>query len=147
MTNYWLRDKLYRDTAPVHFSTFIYRDYFPAIYQVPTATLIALTPISAMTAKTRAIPSLHQDYFAAKVTGPCPVLASGNTTFLYCRAVSVNGKCFNTIDNFLNTLYKPLLLIWHICFCATCHSSHMQKQKSQMPSLLFRNNVQHCKKI
>jgi len=32
-----------------------------------------------MTAKTRAIPSLHRDNFLAKVPGPCQVLASDNT--------------------------------------------------------------------
>ena len=32
--------------------------------------------------------SLHRDSFAAKVPGLCPVLASGNTNALYCRAVS-----------------------------------------------------------
>jgi hypothetical protein len=31
---------------------------------------------------------LHRDSFQAKVPGPCPVLSSGNTTSLYCRAVS-----------------------------------------------------------
>ncbi len=48
-----------------------------------------------MTAKTRAILSLpagrqglHRDSFLAKVPGPCSVLASGNTTSPYCRAVS-----------------------------------------------------------
>jgi hypothetical protein len=35
-----------------------------------------------------AIPSLHRDSLPAKVPGPCPVLSSGNTTSLYCRAVS-----------------------------------------------------------
>jgi hypothetical protein len=40
-----------------------------------------------MTAKTRAIPSLHRDSFLAKVPGPCPDAASGNTTSPYCRAV------------------------------------------------------------
>jgi len=40
-----------------------------------------------MTAKTRAIPSLHRDSFPAKVPRPCPVLTSGNTTSPYCRAV------------------------------------------------------------
>jgi hypothetical protein len=39
------------------------------------------------TAKTRAIPSLHRDNFSAKEPGLCPVLASGNTTSLYRRAV------------------------------------------------------------
>jgi len=32
-----------------------------------------------MTAKTLAIPSLHRDSFAAKVPGPYPVFASGNS--------------------------------------------------------------------
>ena len=35
-----------------------------------------------------AIPSLHRDNFLAKEPGLCPVLASGNTTSPYCRAVS-----------------------------------------------------------
>jgi hypothetical protein len=38
MTNFWLRDKLHRDTAPVPFLSFVYRDYFPAVYQTCTAT-------------------------------------------------------------------------------------------------------------
>jgi hypothetical protein len=46
-----------------------------------------------MTAKTRAIPSLHRDSYVAKVPGPCPVLASGNAYLLYCRAVSKNTTC------------------------------------------------------
>jgi hypothetical protein len=46
-----------------------------------------LNKICTMTAKTRAIPSLHRDSFLAKVPGPCPVLSSGNTTSPYCRAV------------------------------------------------------------
>ncbi|MFZ0472128.1 MAG: hypothetical protein WAL94_05905 [Bacteroidales bacterium] len=45
-----------------------------------------------MTAKTRAIPSLHRDNFLAKVPGLCPVLSSGNTTSPYCRAVVLNAK-------------------------------------------------------
>jgi hypothetical protein len=51
-----------------------------------------LNKIYTRTAKTRAIPSLHRDSFLAKVPGPCPVLASGNTTSLYCRAVSNKQK-------------------------------------------------------
>ena len=38
-----------------------------------------------------AIPSLHHDSFLAKVPGPCPDAASGNTTSPYCRAVSGNA--------------------------------------------------------
>jgi hypothetical protein len=63
------------------------RDRFPATYQNCTATRVMLNKICAMTAKTRAIPSLHRDNFSAKVPGHCPVLSSGNTTSLYCRAV------------------------------------------------------------
>jgi hypothetical protein len=43
-----------------------------------------------MDGKKCAIPSLHRDNFLAKVSGPCPVLASGNTTSPYCRAVGNN---------------------------------------------------------
>jgi hypothetical protein len=41
-TNFWLRPTLNRDTAPVPFHSFIYRDYFPAVYQTCTATPPAL---------------------------------------------------------------------------------------------------------
>jgi hypothetical protein len=30
LTIFWLRDKLHYDTAPIPFSNFIHRDYFPA---------------------------------------------------------------------------------------------------------------------
>ena len=46
-----------------------------------------LNQLCTWTAKTRAIPSLHRDSFLAKVPGLYPVLASGNATSLYCRAV------------------------------------------------------------
>ena len=73
--------------SSAHLSTFCNRDNFPATYQNCTATLVMLNKICTRTAKTRAIPSLHRDSFLAKVPGPCPVPASGNTTSLYCRAV------------------------------------------------------------
>jgi hypothetical protein len=47
-----------------------------------------------MTAKTRAIPSLHRDSFLAPLargTRTLPGAASGNTTSPYCRAVM--GNC------------------------------------------------------
>jgi hypothetical protein len=49
----------------------------------------ARNKICTMTAKTRAIPSLHRDSFLAKVPGLCPVLASGNGYSLNRRAVSI----------------------------------------------------------
>ena len=57
-----------------------------------TATLVMLNKICTWTAKTRAIPSLHRDSFLPKVPGLCPVLASGNATSRYCRAVSVHAQ-------------------------------------------------------
>jgi hypothetical protein len=60
------------------------------------------------------MPSLHRDSFAAKVPGPCPVLASGNTPLLqtgfslklptgqflpYCRAVRFNFRLTGTNSN------------------------------------------------
>ena len=79
-----------RHCTSAHLPTFYYRDKFPAIYQLCTATLVMLNIICTQTAKTRAIPSLHRDNFLAKVPGPCPVLASGNATSLYCRAVRLS---------------------------------------------------------
>jgi hypothetical protein len=94
MTNFWLRDSLYPrfSGASAHLQTFCYRDNLSATYQLCTATLVMLNTICTRTAKTRAIPSLHRDSFLAKVPGFCPVLASGNTTSLYCRAVIVHSK-------------------------------------------------------
>ena len=80
-----------RHCTSAHLSTFRYRDSLPAIYQTCTATRVMLNKICAWTAKTRVIPSLHRDNFLAKVPGFWPVLASGNTTSLYCRAVSKNA--------------------------------------------------------
>jgi hypothetical protein len=77
-----------RHCASAHLSIFYYRDNFSATYQTSTATRIMINKICTMTAKTRAIPSLHRDSLPAKVPGPCPDASSGNTTSLYCRAVS-----------------------------------------------------------
>jgi hypothetical protein len=78
-----------RHCASVHLQTFCYRDNLSATYQLCTATPVMLTNFCTMTAKTRAIPSLHRDRFVTKVPGPCPVLSSGNAYLLYCRAVSL----------------------------------------------------------
>jgi hypothetical protein len=89
MTDFWLRDNLYRDTAPVPATNFVPGDKFAApINIVPRHSYSSqnLYPDG----KKCAIPSLHRDNFSAKEPGPCPVLASGNTTSLYCRAVSTN---------------------------------------------------------
>jgi hypothetical protein len=50
----------------------------PALRSAQGARICTQLKFCTVTAKTRAIPSLHRDSFAAKVPGPCPVLASGN---------------------------------------------------------------------
>ena len=47
-----------------------------------------------------AIPSLHRDTFLAKVHD-LPVLSSGNTTYLYCRAVRCKASAIQTAS-FIN---------------------------------------------
>jgi hypothetical protein len=59
-----------------------------------------------MNAKTRAITSLHRDYFLAKVPGFCPDAASVNTYLLYCRplgAMALSGVFYH--DSY-NTFYR-----------------------------------------
>jgi len=72
MTNFWLRDSLYRDTAPVS----IYKPSATEttsrlLINLCTATLVMLKNFCAMTCKNHAIPSLHRDSFVAEVPGPC----------------------------------------------------------------------------
>lgn len=60
-----------RHCASAHLQVSCNRDKFPATYQSCTATLVMLNkictiPDSYREAKTRAIPSLHRDYFSAK---------------------------------------------------------------------------------
>jgi hypothetical protein len=69
MTNFWLRDKLHRDTTPVPFLSFVYRDYFPAVYKNCTATAPACNKICTMTAKSTPYLSCHRDNSLAKVPG------------------------------------------------------------------------------
>jgi hypothetical protein len=70
MTIFCLRDNLHRDTAPVPFPNFIYRDYFPAVYKAYTATAPAPDKIHTWTAKSTPYLSCHRDNFTAKVPGP-----------------------------------------------------------------------------
>jgi hypothetical protein len=51
MTIFCLRDNLYRDAAPVTFTSFIYREKYPAIYQTCTATAPAPNKPRTRTAK------------------------------------------------------------------------------------------------
>jgi len=100
------RQLLSRHCASAHLPTFCHRDNLSATYQTCTATLVMLIKICTWTAKTRAIPSLHRDYFPAKEPGHCPVLSSGNTTSLYCRAVMLKQRreLFNISENILASL-------------------------------------------
>jgi len=62
LTNFWHRDSLCRDTAPVLFIKQQYRDRFPSTYKVCTATHVMLNKICTMTAKSAPYP-------------PCTVIA------------------------------------------------------------------------
>jgi hypothetical protein len=97
-----------RHCAGAHLPTFCNRDNLPVTYQTCTTTRVMLNQLCTMTAKTRAIPSLHRDNFPAKEPGRCPVLSSGNTTSLYCRAVSGKQK---------RTEIEPDYHFWHQ-FCS-----------------------------
>jgi hypothetical protein len=54
----------------VPFLSFVYRDYFPAVYQTCTATAPAPNKICTWTAKSKPDLSCHRDNFLAKVPGP-----------------------------------------------------------------------------
>ena len=74
MINLSLQSNLHRDTAPVPFLGFIYRDYFPAAYQTCTATAPARNKNctradSYRQAKSTPYLSCHRDYFSAKAPG------------------------------------------------------------------------------
>ena len=84
VTNLWLRKSLYRDTAPVPATSFVTGDNFLARIWHCIATRLYLTN-SLHEGKKYAIPSLHRDSFLPKVPGSARMLASGNTTSLYCR--------------------------------------------------------------
>jgi hypothetical protein len=86
-----IRNNIYRDCARAHLLHSIpglRLGHFVKLYHDTRITKLA----PAMTAKTRAIPSLHRDNFSAKEPGLWPVLASGNATSLYCRAVSIHAS-------------------------------------------------------
>ena len=112
VTNFWLRDNLYRDTAPVPIYQLSATETNSRLtYQTCTATRVMLNKICTRTAKTRAIPSLHRDSFLAKVPGPCPDAASGNTTSPYCRAVRLHSS------SKFSTSYT-LIIFWpHYSYC------------------------------
>jgi hypothetical protein len=109
VTVFWLRLNLYRDTAQVLICNICYilTDLFHL------SNLYRDTPGFDKTCtwicKNHAIPSLHRDSFLAKVSGPCPVLSSGNTTSPYCRAVSGHGNSIfrNPLCNHLYHCYFP----------------------------------------
>ena len=75
MTIFCLRDnpasyREYRDTAPVPFSSIIYREKDSAVYQTCTATAPERNKIRIWKAKSTPYLSCHRDNFPAKVPGP-----------------------------------------------------------------------------
>jgi hypothetical protein len=92
LINFWLRDNLYRD----RYATALDPNFctVPQKWSQPTCTVTAPehNKICNRTAKTRAIPSLHREKFAAKVPGHYTVLSSGNVYSLNRRAVIASAK-------------------------------------------------------
>ena len=122
MTTFWLRSNLRRDTAPVPASWFCNTDRF-----VLPAQLVPRHSVNASvcnpTAKTRAIPSLHRDYFSAKAPGRLPDASSGNAYFLNRRAVSCQaGDHITLTANAQASLLQPVptsvLSLQNTCFFA-----------------------------
>jgi hypothetical protein len=96
VTNICLRPNLYRDTAPVPFSSFINRENYPATYQTCTAIAPERNKTYTWMAKSTPYLACHRDSFPARLpagtrTGS-RMAAPGNTTSLYCRAVRCKGK-------------------------------------------------------
>jgi hypothetical protein len=100
-----------------------------------------LNKIFTWTAKTRAIPSLHRDYFLAKVSGPCPVLSSDNTTSLYCRAVSSNNLDINAMKNSTYRFAPTLLAYCNSRFCILKFTKPAHERNLHAPSLLQTLNL------
>ena len=102
LTNFWLRDKLtatLRHCSQQKSCTVIDFRLRSNLYRDRASTQLNLYHDG----KKCAIPSLHRDSFAAKVPGPCPVLALGNTTSPYCRAVMVNCLTSCTLEKYAAT--------------------------------------------
>ena len=83
--------------------------------------------LSAVSAKTRAITSLHRDSFLPKVSGFCPVLSSVNAYLFYQRAVSCKANLpqVNTTpgltthkQEFCSPSLQPSLRLQNPCFFA-----------------------------
>ena len=85
---------------------------------------LTLNKIYCLTAKTRAIPSLHRDNFPAKEPRLCPVLASGNTTSLYCRAVSKHAPKIRprSLHISLSILTRYTLRLFRTCYRRSIYS-------------------------
>ena len=81
------------------FTSFQHQDIFLVTYHLCTAILVMLNQFCTLIAKTRAIPSLHRDNFLRKVSGYCPVAASGNAYSLNRRAVSGNAFYVRMLAN------------------------------------------------
>ena len=106
MTIFCLKSNLYRDTAPVPFSKFIYRDKYSSIYQHCTAIAPKSDKNCTMIAKSTPYLSCHRDYFLAKVPGyVAGWLHQVTQPTLYCRAVRQHTQ--QILPNIMITiLYK-----------------------------------------
>ena len=87
LINFWLQDSLYRDRCATAFDPNFCTVTQKWSQPTCTATAPERNKICNRTAKTRAIPSLHREKFAAKVPGHYTVLSSANVYSLNRRAV------------------------------------------------------------
>ncbi len=125
LTIFCFRDNLYRDTAPVPI-------YQPSSIETIYRLLIKLIPrhsecsIKFVPGLQKHVPYLpcHRDNFPAKGPGLCPVLSSGNTTSLYCRAVRLPIDQDRSSYNFFKDLE---ISIFESEFYRSPNKSYLQK--------------------
>jgi hypothetical protein len=106
--------------------------------------------------KNCAVPSLHRDNILAKVPGSCPVLASGNTTSPYCRAVSLSNNLLVllqlvncTFIEFYNLLITKLKHFQNFLYLLILIYFDLQIQVIRQTAVMFKpsNTCYHDKFI
>jgi hypothetical protein len=140
LTRLCLRDKLYRDAAPVPFSNFIYWEKFPAVYQTCTAIAPALNKTCTWMAKSTPYLSCTGTVICLKyrdaarclrqvtqppfIAGPLGFIAGANQYLCYLRKfiMTFNFRPLSGTQSSPNFIFT----------CAAC------------PTLLANNNSRFC---
>ncbi len=105
LTDFWLRDNLYPDTAPVPSPKFVTGDKLAAPFKLVPGSRQHVIKFVPGLQKRVPYPPFPASETMCPDSGILPSGrdASGNTTSPYCRAVSVNELTICTIDSFLTT--------------------------------------------